>query len=338
MEENKNLSSFAIWRMPEQQSCRAIFSRPEVLTNVVNLDQRSGFVIAPFDAMGGHPTLFFHGDAQPLIFPSPDDAPTCGVAGLWRADNGDFERNFLAAREMLVGGKLQKVVIASHEDLDRDIRPCAMPLFRRACDAYPDAFVALVALPNGDVWLMATPELLVSSHGMNVQTMALAGTLRADEKAWDEKNKREHAVVARFVEERLATKTDCLKIEGPETVKAGALSHLRTRFRARMLKGVSAWDVATALHPTPAMCGMPQDEARDAILSIESADREYFSGLAGVISHDGDADIYVTIRCVKMSPDGARLYSGVGLMPDSDVTAEAAEAAAKRLTIKRLIF
>lgn len=337
MEENNNLSSFAIWRKPGQQSCRAIFSRPEALTNVVNLDNRRGFVFAPFDTMGNLPTLFFPGDAQTFNPPSPDDAPMPDIAGLWRADNGDFERNFLAAHEMLAAGKLQKVVIASHEDLDCDIRPWATPLFRRACDAYPDAFVALVALPNGDIWLMATPELLVSSHGMNVQTMALAGTLRADEKAWDEKNKREHAVVARFVEERLAAKTDCLKIEGPETVKAGALSHLRTRFCARMLKGVTAWDVATALHPTPAMCGMPQDDARDAILSIESADREYFSGLAGVISPDGDADIYVTIRCVKMSPDGARLYSGVGLMPDSEAEAEAAEAAAKRLTIKRLI-
>ena len=337
MEENNNLSSFAIWRKPGQQSCRAIFSRPEALTNVVNLDNRRGFVFAPFDTMGNLPTLFFPGDAQTFNPPSPDDAPMPDIAGLWRADNGDFERNFLAAHEMLAAGKLQKVVIASHEDLDCDIRPWATPLFRRACDAYPDAFVALVALPNGDIWLMATPELLVSSHGMNVQTMALAGTLRADEKAWDEKNKREHAVVARFVEERLAAKTDCLKIEGPETVKAGALSHLRTRFCARMLKGVTAWDVATALHPTPAMCGMPQDDARDAILSIESADRKYFSGLAGVISPDGDADIYVTIRCVNMSPDGARLYSGVGLMPDSDAEAEAAEAAAKRLTIKRLI-
>lgn len=337
MEDNNDISTFAIWRKPGRLSCQAIFSHPESHAGMVNLDARRGFVFAPFDTMGSLPTLFFPGDSEPFSLPPSDDAPQCPAEAQWCDDGGDFERNFFAAHDMLVGGKLQKVVIASHEDLDCDIRPHAMSLFRRACDAYPDAFVALVALPYGDLWLMATPELLVSSRGMDVQTMALAGTLRADEKAWDEKNKREHAVVARFVEERLAAKTDCLKIDGPETVKAGALSHLRTRFRARMLKGVSAWDVALALHPTPAMCGMPQDVARDAILSIESTDREYFSGLAGVINANGDADIYVTIRCAKLSHDGARLYSGVGLMPDSDVLAEAAEAAAKRLTIKRLI-
>lgn len=322
-----------LWRLPNHSSVLAIDAQPTPM--IGNLLPKAGFIFAPFDSKGSHPTLLFPGTPHTFTVPT-SPYPTLTDA-IWTSSLPQFLDEFRSAHRLVSDGTLQKFVLASHEDMSQDLRPYALSLFDRACRAYRDAFVALVSLPNRDMWLMATPELLVNSHGDMLHTMALAGTQCVDGMTWDSKNLREHNVVARFVESRLRSLTSITSTSGPSTVHAGTLAHLKTDFRAQMPQGVTAWDVARALHPTPAMSGMPQGEAVEAIRRVETTDREYFSGMSGVFSPNGDADIYVTIRCMRLSEAGVRLYSGVGLMPDSDPTAEAEESAAKRLTMKNII-
>lgn len=339
-ENNERLAGAGVaWRRPGEATYCAIWREPVTLGSLKEAGSRAGFVFAPFDTEGKTPTLFFSGAAERLALPAETpDAPISQESSVAKRGD-DFAAEFVAAHALVEGGSLAKMVLSGHEDLGADLRGKAWQMFLRACKMYPDAFVALVRPSGGEAWLMATPELLLRGRGWTVETMALAGTRPSGSPgSWDDKNRREHEVVCQFVGERLRAVADEVRNDETTTLRAGGLSHLMTRFAARLREGRTAWDAALALHPTPAMCGTPQKEAKAAILGIEKTAREYFSGIAGAAWGDGDTDLYVSIRCMKMTEGRTRLFSGVGLMPDSEVESETLEAAAKRGTMKRVIF
>lgn len=339
-ENNERLANCgATWRLPGEATYCALRGNPVTLAHLGDAGDREGFIFAPFDTEGPTPTMFFCGTAErhalPAVMPS---APVASAADIVTGGD-DFRGEFVKAHALLRSGGLAKIVLSGHEDMVIDLRGAAESLFFRACLMYRDAFVAMVSLPNGDMWLMATPEMLLRGRGRTVETMSLAGTrIAGDTSEWDAKNLREHGVVSQFIEERLGGLADNVRSEGPLTLNAGAVSHLMTRFNARLREGKTTWDAAQLLHPTPAMCGMPQHEAKAAILRIEKTAREYFSGVAGVAHGGGDVDLYVVIRCMRLGKGLVRLFSGVGLMPDSEEESEVREVTAKRETMKNVIF
>ena len=62
------------------------------------------------------------------------------------------------------------------------------------------------------------------------------------------------------------------------------LFHLRTDIAFRLHDTGRLGDVLDALYPTPAVCGIPKDEARRFILQHEHQSRKYYSGFVGPIS------------------------------------------------------
>lgn len=60
---------------------------------------------------------------------------------------------------------------------------------------------------------------------------------------------------------------------------AANLYHLRTDIAFRLHDTGRLGDVLDALYPTPAVCGIPKDEARRFILQHEHQSRKYYSGL-----------------------------------------------------------
>ena len=58
-------------------------------------------------------------------------------------------------------------------------------------------------------------------------------------------------------------------------------------------------------------------------------ERGWYAGAVGWIDGSGDGELAVAIRCGLLYEDGARLYAGVGLMPDSDPATELAETGMK---------
>ena len=103
----------------------------------------------------------------------------------------------------------------------------------------------------------------------------------------DKKNIREQDIVRKYIERQLLPV--CSKVEHGRLVTqtAGELSHLRTDFRFRPLKGTGLTELASRLHPTPAVCGLPKEEAQKFILSAETHDRAYYSGFAGPVDVEG---------------------------------------------------
>jgi isochorismate synthase len=92
---------------------------------------------------------------------------------------------------------------------------------------------------------------------------------------------------------------------------------------------VNALALASALHPTPAVCGSPREAALEAIARLEGYDRGLFAGATGWMSASGDGEWAVTIRCGVVRGRSARVYAGAGIVPGSVPEQEWRETAVK---------
>jgi isochorismate synthase len=161
---------------------------------------------------------------------------------------------------------------------------------------------------------------------------------------WSTKNVQEQHYVATYLSEQLRPFVCDLHEEGPCTVRAANLVHLRSDFTFTLLNNARVGDVLQALHPTPAVCGLPKDEAFDFILHHEHTPRQYYSGFLGPLNIPATTQqptpathLYVSLRCMQITATHYRLYAGGGLLKDSQEEQEWAETEAKMETMRHCI-
>ncbi|MER2537181.1 MAG: isochorismate synthase [Rhizobiaceae bacterium] len=241
---------------------------------------------------------------------------------------------------------LEKVVLSRSLTLatDRDLDPAALVRLLSG-DASVTAFS--VPLPGGAeprLLVGATPELLVSKTGATVASHPLAGSARRggdpvlDRQAGaallaSDKDRREHRAVVEAVLDTLSPYCSALGAPDGTTLRPTAtMWHLGTRIVGRLKDaGVSAAELAAALHPTPAVCGLPRQKAAAVIRALEGYDREFYAGAVGWTDEAGDGEWHVAIRCAELCGNRIRLYAGAGIVEGSDPLAEVDETSAKFL-------
>ncbi|WP_437878752.1 isochorismate synthase DhbC [Sorangium sp. So ce513] len=188
----------------------------------------------------------------------------------------------------------------------------------------------------------ASPELLLSRSGLRVIANPLAGSAvrspdpdedrrRAVALLASEKDRHEHAIVVDAVAAALRPFCRHLSVpDEPSVTQTANLWHLSTRITGELRDlSISSMKLATALHPTPAVCGYPTEHARAAIEAIEPFDRGFFTGLVGWCDATGDGEWAVAIRCADIAGRSLRMYAGAGIVIGSDGERELAETSAK---------
>ncbi|OLT14327.1 isochorismate synthase [Pseudonocardia sp. CNS-139] len=284
-----------------------------------------------------------------------DRAGATGWAVRPHPEPAEYVHGVRRALELIGDGALRKVVLARSLELTAPA-PVAVPaLLARLVRADPaaHAFAADVTAPGDPATrtlVGASPELLVSRRGDVVEAVPLAGsTPRGADEAGNrcriaalrgsDKERREHAFVAAQVADVLGRFcSDVTRPAEPEVVGTATMWHLSSRITGRLADpAVSALALAEALHPTPAVCGVPRDAARTAIEAIEAVDRGYYSGLVGWCDASGDGEWVVTIRCAEVCGPTVRLFAGAGVVDGSDPAAELAETSAKFRTMLRAL-
>jgi isochorismate synthase EntC len=144
------------------------------------------------------------------------------------------------------------------------------------------------------------------------------------------KDHAEHRLVSNFVVEALRPFSRSVEARAPEVVRFTNIQHLATTVTAELADpATGALDLAAALHPTPAVGGWPRQAADALIDELEGLERGWYAGAVGWIDGRGDGEFAVALRCGLLWEDGARLYAGVGVMPDSDPTRELEETELK---------
>lgn len=241
------------------------------------------------------------------------------------------------ARSALEAGRADKVVLARAIEVMTDV---AIPR-ATVLDRLRRTFSSCMVYGLGDL-VGASPELLVSREGETVRSHPMAGTIgRSDDPVLDAelreklanstKDRIEHRYTIDMVHEILLPWCSWLDEEAePSIVEMANVRHLATLVEGKLSSPVpSVVELMAALHPTPAVCGSPREQALALIDELEGLDRGCYSGPVGWVDRDGDGEWAVAIRCAELKGDSARLMAGVGVVADSDPSSELAETRAK---------
>lgn len=335
---------YALFRYPadkeayylvESDACRTLM--PD---SIGKLAGKTGFVFAPFDSSGSLPLLFLPGEKRRI-----GNIPEMAVGMFTHkeicngADRMKYARDYMTFHEAIQQGKVNKAVLARSSVFEVNGMQNLSSIFKKACRLYPDSFVALVDTAASGAWLMATPEVLLERTNGKWHTMALAGTKTEKETendSWSEKNMAEQRCVALYIKAILGSFTEGIFEVGPSTVKAGCVSHLRTDFFFDMKEGADPCLLVSALHPTPAVCGLPKDSALALIRNSEHLERKYYSGFSGFLGDD-EFRLFVTLRCMNICGNRAELFAGGGIMADSCEEDEWAETQRKMSAMRNVL-
>ena len=250
----------------------------------------------------------------------------------------DYHIDFANFHAHLVNGDFAKLVLSRSIFIPADSPLSPVELYQKACASYPRMMIILVSTPQSGMWLVATPEILLSGRGAQWQTVALAGTMPFSEQVlWSDKNIQEQRYVATYITEQLEQFTSDFTETGPRTVRAGHLAHLRSDFHFQLNDTQTIGEIIQTLHPTPAVCGLPKHQALNFILHNEHHDRSYYSGFMGPLFVDDTTHLFVTLRCMQLFTNGYHLYAGGGILCDSQEEQEWHETEIKLDTMRRVI-
>lgn len=187
----------------------------------------------------------------------------------------------------------------------------------------------------------ATPELLLAMDGRMLQTMALAGTARSEDRAIfgvDEKEIREHEYVAQTLEAKLLD-LGSLERDQREIMDLGSICHFLTRIRVHLGREIPPATLLDRLHPTPALGPLPRTSKTMHQL-IKWRERlgcpPGFGAPFGVWDH-GRFDAVVAIRGVWWHGEHIKIPAGCGVIEASRMVNEWRELRLKREAVKRSI-
>ena len=336
------MQGFALFRLPYARQCFQIEGDVIELSSVSELSEQQGFVVAPFAPSAEVPIVVIRPERfldtidEDSLLRTVRELPSSPAA--CQHSREEYHKDFTNFHAHLMNGDFQKLVLARRLDVEHrdDISP--LTLFCKACDSYPRMFISLVYTPQSGLWLTSTPEILLSGHGTEWQTIALAGTMPfAEEVRWGDKNIQEQRYVATYICRQLERYTDKFSENGPYTARAGHLAHLRSDFRFVMDQH-KVGRLLETLHPTPAVCGLPKEQAFRFILDNEHQPRSYYSGFMGPLFVDGQTNLFVTLRCMQLMKGCYRLYAGGGLLKDSVEEQEWQETEIKLDTMRSLLI
>lgn len=197
------------------------------------------------------------------------------------------------------------------------------------------------AIP-GQLWVSATPELLLEYKNGTARTIALAGTRPHGESPefWDDKNRNEQKIVTDYIVSQWRSIGLDVRTGEPHTVKSCNLEHICTDISAEVGTTHTVADLIDAIYPTPAVLGYPVDFAKKNIADFENHKRNFYSGYVVVNSPDGVVRAYVILRCACIDVDSRfslNIYAGGGITAESDAVAEVVEVHNKACVLSSVL-
>jgi isochorismate synthase len=290
---------------------------------VKSFEGLQGFVLSDFN---GNKKYHFQIGVKPKPFEVDKSLPYVLTQDEYMEQGSQF-------LEQLKTQKLEKAVFSRVKQVTSETQ--SEEAFDLLVKAYPTAFVYLIQSDELGTWIGATPEILTNYSKNRFLTVALAGTLPVNSKQeWSEKEIREQQAVVDFIQDTAQKFSVEVEIGERKEVLAGPVRHLKTEI-SFTLDRERFWDLIAALHPTPAVSGLPVDEALELIRTHESHDRKFYSGYLGRIT-DQETTLYVNLRCGEWLGEHFYLYLGGGYNESSIVQKEWEETENKSRTLMNI--
>lgn len=349
---------FVIYRKPNESLVHVMLQEDDRLHHTTDFSE-AGFVFAPFDSNQAAVLIPSQTKLSELFHDVSNSDTDEKLELLIDSAQEEFHLNLVKKGIAQIENKIfEKVVLSRKIKTECNAEP--LELFQRLLQNYSNAFCYLWYHPKIGTWLGATPEILLKTENQQLTTMSLAGTqkfVEGKDLVWGEKELAEQQLVTDYIADSLKDKIVGLHISERESIRAGQLWHLRTKLSGR-LEESNLQNCITALHPTPAVCGLPLEDTRRFILENENYNREYYTGFLGELNLKEERDrssssrnqenkayrsiknrttLFVNLRCMQLKNTQAEIYVGGGITQDSDPNNEWHETVAKSKTILQII-
>lgn len=362
---NKDLP-FVAYKKPNEVSVKALLQQSDELYEVNDFTE-TGFVFAPFNLETNKTVLLPLEFSEEISAVISKDSKTKSII-----QSSHNERSRSVSEESHVNlvnkgitaikeKQFQKVVLSRYETVSIEIEN-TIPVFQKLLQQYPTAFVYCWFHPKVGLWLGATPETLLKVEGNRLQTMSLAGTQQFNgtlDVTWQDKEKEEQQFVTDFIVDSLKPLVNAVNVSDVKTVKAGNLLHQKTAITANFQSSsFNLKHVVKSLHPTPAVCGLPKEAAKQFILKNENYNREYYTGFLGELNVKQSrtrntnrrnvennayqtvktvSNLFVNLRCMQFKNNEALIYVGGGITKDSVAESEFQETVNKAQTMLNVL-
>jgi isochorismate synthase len=336
-----NKLPFVVYCLPESEIISGYFQKSDELYTADSFSE-DGVVMAPFESKSK--TICIPASKSELIITrlSPQHLSQIDIhIDESEEDQTKHVKLIDTAKKFINSRKASKIVVSRRKEVPLNNFDLTA-LFIRLINLFPDTFRYIWFHPKTGLWCGASPELLLKTDGLSFKTMALAGTKKINSKRppdWTTKEIEEQEYVLDDIIRVLQKITAVVKTSKTYTHQSGSLAHLRTDITGVLKNRKATLEIISKkLHPTPAVCGIPMKVTREFVLSNEGYEREFYTGYIGPIRKDGEgSQLFVNLRCMKISDSNAYLYAGGGITKGSDAEEEWKETKNKLQTMLQVI-
>ena len=246
-------------------------------------------------------------------------------------------------------GRVSKAVLARTRDVELERPVPAVDVLLSLWGQHARTHAFLFEPRPGTYLLGAAPEALATLRDGMVTATAVAGSVRrganpredellARELLESRKDRAEHRVVVEDMVARLAPLAHPVSAQAePHILTLSRIQHLETEIEAPAPAGRSVLELVEALHPTPAVCGVPRDQARAFLLEAEPFQRGWYAGPVGWFDTEGEGHFVPALRTAVGEGRRWRLFAGAGIVEGSRPSLEWEETAIKFLPVLRAL-
>jgi len=347
--ENKiyghDYDSVVLYRLPFKKESHILLGFAESVINGISEHHLSkdGFVFEPFEAnlnQGIFINSAFTGSFETLSAVQKQDLGNLipqfeNMDKVRETSFEEYAKNYQQMLKTINEGELDKVILSRIKTGPKISNIQAINVFEQLASNYSHAFVYVIFSSKIGLWIGAGPELLLRYDGKRLNTVSLAGTIpNTSTSKWTAKELDEQSIVTEYIENVLLNhQVEDIIISDPQTISAGQIKHLCSYFSFTCPKiNGNHIGILYDLHPTPAVCGMPKEDAYQLIMKTEQHDREFYAGFLGPVVNN-TYEFYVNLRCLKTTKNGTALFVGGGLTKDSDLKKEWQETELKSQTL-----
>jgi len=285
----------------------------------------------------------------------PSQLPDCGINHNNIQQGESSEVHYLQAVEQALAcienGELEKVVLARWMDIHHDKPFSASRVLHNLRENYPSCFIFAASM-SGSSFLGATPERLLALRGRELLSGPLAGSVRRGSTPDEDlelqkmllessKERHEHDIVIRAIRQALEPHCNSLTVPSePCILQLPGIQHLYSEISGTVHKEkeISILEILADLHPTPAVGGMPRQQALAWLAENENLERGWFSGPVGWVNDRGEGDFAIALRVALLRGNSAHLHAGAGIVSGSVPEEELRETKLKMQTASSAIL
>ncbi len=236
--------------------------------------------------------------------------------------------------ERISSGVISKAVLARTRDVQLNEPVSPVDLVHALWSQHTGTHAFFFEPQVGVALLGAAPEAIATLRDGRISATAVAGSTgvgNSDAERYalgvrlmnNAKDLSEHRIVVEDMVERLNPLADSVRAqEVPHVLSLARIQHLETEIEAVAPEERSVLDLVEALHPTPAVCGVPRDAAEQVIHETEPFDRGWYAGPVGWFDTEGNGHFVPALRTAVGEGASWRLFAGAGIVEGSEAASE----------------